>query len=62
MTAVPVSMVFVFAPTAARSGKRRRQLPRKVVDAEIRAVRTEFFGGNGKIDGLEQRVTRGAGF
>ena len=29
---------------------------REVMDAEIGAIRAQFFGGNGEIDGLQQRI------
>lgn len=43
----------------ARRRKEREgggELARKVMNAEIGAICTEFLGGNGKIDGLQQRV------
>ena len=60
MTAVPISMRLVFAPTAARSGKRRSELAGEVVNAEIRPVRAQLLGRDGQIDGLQERVGRRA--
>jgi hypothetical protein len=36
--------------------KRRAELPREMVHAEVRAVGAEFFGGYGQVDRLQQRV------
>jgi hypothetical protein len=35
----------------------RGQLTGKVMDSKVRAVRTQRFGSNGQIDGLEERVS-----
>ena len=32
------------------------ELAREVMDAEIGAVRAQFFGSNGKVDGLQKRI------
>jgi len=34
----------------------RGQLTGEVMDSKVRAVRTQFLGSNGQIDGLEKRV------
>src|SRR4026207_1171557 len=61
MTAVPISMrpgpaPIAPAPDGSQRRKGRRELPREVVHAEIRAVCPELLGGDGQLDGLEQRV------
>ena len=40
--------------------KRRTELAREMVHAEVRAVGAQLLGGNGELDGLQQRVGRGA--
>ena len=40
--------------------KRRAELAREMVHAEVRAVGAQFLGGDGELDRLEQRVGRGA--
>ena len=52
-------------PLGARADRReqrerRAELPGEVVDAEVRAVRAEFLGGDGQVDRLQQGVRRGA--
>jgi len=56
MTAVPISMRLVFAPTAASSGNGEASWRAKMMDPEIGPVRAELFGGNGEIDRLQQRI------
>ena len=41
--------------------KRRCELAGEMVDPEIRPVRAQLLGGNGKIDGLQQRIRGRAG-
>jgi len=60
ITAVPISIVRVRAPMAASSGKGEPKLPREMVHAEVRSVGAHFLGGDGELDGLEQRIGRGA--
>ena len=52
MTAVPISMRLVFAPTAASSGKRRAELAGEMMDLKIGSVRAQLLGGNGQLDRL----------
>src|SRR5450759_2721107 len=40
--------------------KGRAELPREMVYPEVRAVGAQLFGGHGELDGLEQRIGRGA--
>jgi len=56
ITAVPISMRLVFAPTAASREKRRGELAHEVMDPKIGSVRTQFLGGNGQVDGLQECV------
>src|SRR4030081_412484 len=56
MTAVPISIRLVFAPTAANSGNGEASWGGEVMDPEIGPVRAELFGGNGEIDRLQQRI------
>ena len=57
ITAVPISMRRVFAPTAARSGKGEES---EVMDSKIGPVRAQFLGGNGEVNGLQECVCRRA--
>ena len=61
MTAVPISMRLVFAPQRREQRKRRAELAREVMHSEIGPVRAEFFGGDGKLDRLQQRIGRSPG-
>ena len=56
ITAVPISMRLVLAPIAARSGNGDAELAGEVMHAEIRSVRAKFFGGDGQVDGLQERI------
>ena len=58
MTAVPISIVFVRAPTAARSGNGEPSWRAKLVHAEIRAIEAQFFGGYRELDRLQKRIRR----
>ena len=60
ITAVPISMRLVFAPTAASRGKGRGELSGEVMHTKIGAVGAQFFSRNGEIDGLQQGVFRRA--
>jgi hypothetical protein len=61
ITPVPISMRFVLAPTAARSGKGEggRELLGKVVDTKVSPVRTEFLCRHGQLNRLLQHIARG---
>src|SRR6476659_159827 len=59
MTAVPISIVLVFAPQAASSGNGDPSW-REVVHPEIGPVRAERLGCDGEVDGLQERVGAGA--
>jgi hypothetical protein len=61
ITAVPISMRLVFAPTAASSGERRGELAGEVMDPKIGSVRAQFLCGNGQVDGLQERLRGRAG-
>jgi hypothetical protein len=61
MTAVPISMRLVRAPTAASRGKGRGELAREVMHAEVRAVHAQALGFDGEVDGLQERVGGGLG-
>ena len=56
ITAVPISIREVRAPTAASSGNGDAQLPGEVVHPEVGAVRAQLLGGHRQLDGLQQRV------
>ena len=36
------------------------ELPREMVDAEVRAVSAQLLGNDAQLDGLEQRIGRGS--
>jgi hypothetical protein len=55
ITAVPISILLVRAD-GGEQREGRGELAREMMHAEIRAVRAKLFGGDGKIDGLQQRV------
>ena len=59
ITAVPISIVRVRAPMAASSGKGEPSW-REMVYAEVRAVSAQLLGSDAQLDGLEQRIGRGA--
>jgi hypothetical protein len=41
--------------------ERRGKLAGEVMDSKIGPVRAQFLGGNGQVDGLQERVCRRAG-
>jgi hypothetical protein len=51
MTAVPISILFVRAD-GGEEWKRRAELARDVMHAEIRAIEAQFFGGYREFDRL----------
>ncbi len=50
-----------FRTNRCQQWKRRSKLAGEMVDPEIRPVRAQLFGGNGKINGLQQRIRGRAG-
>ena len=52
MTAVPVSICFVFAPHGGQQRERRAELAGEVVHTEVGPVRAELLGRDGEIDRL----------
>jgi len=47
-------------PDGRQQRKRRSELPREVMNTEIRAVRSQVFRGDRKIDRLLKHITGGA--
>ena len=59
MTAVPISILDVRAPTAASSGNGEPELAREVVHAVVGTIRANLLGRNGQLERLDQRIGRG---
>ena len=56
ITAVPISIRLVRAPTAASSGNGEAELAGEVVYTEVGAVGSELLGGDGQVDRLQQGI------
>ncbi len=61
ITAVPISIRDVRAPTAASSGNGDPSCRAKWCTPEVGAVRAQLLGGHRQVDGLQQRVRRRPG-